>query len=364
MKSKKTTAFLSLLRAGLWGNGNLDLLIDGTTDWQEVYRFATVQSVLGLVIAGLEHSDVKPPQSLLLQWIGEIQVIERRNKEMNTFVAELINKLRCADIYAILVKGQGVAQCYEKPLWRSSGDVDLLLDSMNYEKAKSLLIPMAEFVNEEDLKKKEVAITIKGVLVELHGNIPFAISKRVDVGIDDVLNEVFCRGKIKSWDCNGTQVFLPSPDNDVILVFTHFLHHFFIEGVGLRQICDWCRLLFTYKDSLNYELLESRIRKMGLMSEWKAFYNLASRYLGMPALESELTIHDSRFDKKADRIMELVLESGNFGHNKDLSYRTRYSGLTYKIVAAWRRLKDFASLIPVFPVDAPRFYVTYVLGKV
>lgn len=79
---------------------------------------------------------------------------------------------------------------------------------------------------------------------------------------------------------------------------------------------------------------------------------------------SRLRVHDSRFDKKADRILELVLKSGNFGHNKDLSYRSRYSGMTYKIVAAWRRLKDFASLVPVFPLDAPRFYVTYVLGKV
>ncbi len=361
MRSKNTTAFLSLLRAGLWGSGNLDLLIDGPTDWQEVYRLATVQSVLGLVIAGLEHSDVKPPQLLLLQWIGEVQVIEQRNKEINAFVAELINKLRCADIYAILVKGQGVAQCYEKPLWRSSGDVDLLLDSMNYEKAKSLLIPMAEFVNEEDLKKKEVAITIKGVLVELHGNIPFAISKRVDVGIDDVLNEVFCRGNVRSWDCNGTQVFLPSPDNDVILVFTHFLHHFFIEGVGLRQICDWCRLLYTYRKSLNYGLLESRIRKMGLMTEWKAFAALVVGYLGMPV--EAMPLYDARFNVKGQRVLKRVLKSGNFGYNNDLSYRTRYTGVTYKIIATWRRFVDFGSLVPVFPMDAPKFFLTYMFNK-
>jgi hypothetical protein len=74
---------------------------------------------------------------------------------------------------------------------------------------------------------------------------PFTLSMRVEHGIDDVLEDLFVRGNVRSWDCNGTQVFLPSPDNDVILVFTHFLHHFFIEGVGLRQICDWCRLLYT-----------------------------------------------------------------------------------------------------------------------
>lgn len=371
-------AFLTLIREGLWGVGNPDIWIDVATDWQEVYRLATEQSVLGLVLAGLEHVDVKPPKELLLQWIGEVQQIEQRNKTMNGFIANLIDNLRKEDVYFLLVKGQGVAQCYEKPLWRCAGDIDLLLSDENYTKAKSALIPIASEVANEDKAIMHQALVINGFDVELHGKMPFSLSKRVDEGIDKVLEDLFFRGNVRSWDCKGTQVFLPSPDNDVILVFTHFLHHFFIEGVGLRQICDWCRLLYIYRDSLNYELLESRIREMGLMSEWKAFYNLASRYLGMSdygSLDSQarmsdhgssagLMVHDSRFDKKADRIMELVLESGNFGHNKDLSYRSRYSGITYKIVAAWRRLKDFASLIPVFPLDAPRFYVTYVLGKV
>ena len=361
---KNQKAFLALIREGLWGVGNPDIWIDVATDWQEVYRLATEQSVLGLVLAGLEHVDVKPPKELLLQWIGEVQQIEQRNKTMNGFIANLIDNLRKEDVYSLLVKGQGVAQCYEKPLWRCAGDIDLLLSDENYTKAKSALIPIASEVANEDKATMHQALVINGFDVELHGKMPFSLSKRVNAGIDDVLNDIFCRGNVRSWGCNGTQVFLPSPDNDVILIFTHFLHHFFIEGVGLRQICDWCRLLYTYKDSLNFELLESRIRKMGLMSEWKAFYNLASRFLGMPDLDSRFMFLDSRFNKKTDRIMELVLECGNFGHNKDLSYRSRYSGLTYKIVAAWRRLKDFASLIPVFPLDAPRFYVTYVLGKV
>ena len=361
-----TRAFLALVRAGLWKK-DVRLLPYQDIKWQEVYRLATEQSVLGLVLAGLEHSDVKPPKELLLQWIGEVQVIEQRNKEMNTYIAELIENLRESDVYAILVKGQGVAQGYEKPLWRCSGDIDLLLSNDNYNKAKSTLIPIANEVANEDVMTKHQALIINGFDVELHGKMPFPLSKRVEDGIDEVLNDLFCRGNVKSWDCNGTQVFLPSPDNDVILVFTHFLHHFFIEGVGLRQICDWCRLLYIYRDSLNYELLESRIRKMGLISEWKAFGALAIENLGfpkdsMPLLNVDVNLK-ANLKKKADWILELVLESGNFGHNKDLSYRTRYSGMTYKIVAAWRRLKDFASLIPVFPLDAPRFFFTYLFNK-
>lgn len=190
--------FFALLRAGLWSDENPDIRIDGTPDWQEVYRLATEQSVLGLILAGLEHSDVKPPQMLLLQWIGEVQMIEQRNKEMNGFIAELIEKLRKDDIYALFVKGQGVAQCYEKPLWRCSGDIDLLLSNDNYLKAKRVLIPLASEVANEDVITKHQALVINGFDVELHGKMPFIISKRVDDGIDGVLDDLFCRGNVRS----------------------------------------------------------------------------------------------------------------------------------------------------------------------
>lgn len=356
-----TQAFLALVRAGLWEQ-DVRLLPYQNIKWQEVYRLANEQSVLGLVLAGLEHSDVKPPQVLLLQWIGEVQQIEQRNKAMNGFIADLIDRLRKEDVYCLLVKGQGVAQCYEKPLWRCAGDIDLLLSDENYKKAKSTLMPIASEIVNEDNATMHQALVINGFDVELHGRMPFVISKRIDEGIDKVLEDLFYRGNVRSWNYNDIQVFLPSPDNDVILVFTHFLHHFFIEGVGLRQICDWCRLLYTYKDSLNIKILESRIQEMGLMSEWKAFASLAVETLGMPV--ESMPFYDARFNDKGEKVLRRVLKSGNFGHNNDLSCRARYSGITYKIVAAWRRMRDFISLAPVFPVDAPRFFFTYLFNKV
>jgi len=148
--------FFELLRAGLWSDGSTGLQIDGTPEWDEVYLLAQEQSVQGLVLQGLECfmeqgiiSKADIPQELLLQWIGEIRMIEQRNQVMNEFVAGLIERVRKEDVYAILVKGQGIAPCYEKPLWRLSGDVDLLLSSDNYEKAKKVLLPLAIEVDTE-----------------------------------------------------------------------------------------------------------------------------------------------------------------------------------------------------------------------
>ena len=88
----------------------------GEVDYAEVMRLAQEQAVVGLVTAGLEHvTDVKVPQVWALQFAGQTIQLEQRNKAMNQFIADLISKMREADIYTLLVKGQGIAQCYERP---------------------------------------------------------------------------------------------------------------------------------------------------------------------------------------------------------------------------------------------------------
>lgn len=310
------TVFLELVKAGLWGNGNLDMRIDGTTDWQGVYRLATEQLVLGLVLDGLEHSDVKPPQVLLLQWIGEVQMIEQRNKEMNVFIAELIEKLRQADIYTLLVKGQGIAQCYEKPLWRPSGDIDLFLSKDNYGKAVSFF--KNSYSNHKDGGRysQEYAFYTDQWMIEVHGSLRTCLSSKIDKEVDIVQKNVFFGGNVRSWDNNGTLVFLPAPTEDVFLVFTHFIKHFYKEGMSLRQVCDWCRLLWTYRESLNYGNLELWINKAGLMKEWQVFAALAVEYLGMPkdAMPFINSNDNVGLNKKAMKIMEFIL--GGYSGNK------------------------------------------------
>ena len=106
-------------------------------------NLAEEQSVVGLVAAGLEHvTDMKLPKEDVLQFVGQALQLETRNAAMNQFLAGLINNLRTAGIYTLLLKGQEVAQCYEKPLWRACGDVDLYLSDDNYEKAKAFFCPI------------------------------------------------------------------------------------------------------------------------------------------------------------------------------------------------------------------------------
>ena len=354
--NKNQKVFLALLQGGLWGKGNPDVRIEETTCWEEIYRLATEQSVLGLVLAGLEHSDVKPPQVLLLQMIGEVQMIEQRNKAMNVFIADLVDKLRKADIYTVLVKGQGVAQCYERPYWRACGDIDLLLSDSDYEKSKELLAPISSSTDIEDKKAKHIAYTVNNWIVELHGSLHSGLTSKLDKELDSIQKDTIVNQNIRKWENDGVTVSLPGVDNDIIFIFTHLLQHFFRGGIGLRQICDWCRLVWTYKNSINHRLLESRIRKMGLMTEWKAFAAFAVIYLSMPEEAMPFYCDKRKYKTKAHHILLDVLESGNFGHKKDLSYRKEGTFVIRKVTAIWRYTSESIKHASIFPLDSVRIW--------
>jgi len=352
--------FIELVKAGLWANvESTELCNHGfleTVDWDKVYQLAEEQSVIGVVLAGIERSNVKPLQDLLLQWIGEVQIIEQQNLALNEFVAKLNEKLRKAGIYSLLVKGQGVAQCYEKPLWRATGDVDLLLDNDNYEKAKTFLSTISSEVHKENAFDLHFSAIVKGWSLELHGSMRSMLPKKTDEEIDNIQDDAFRNRKKRIWKQNEEEISLPCADDDVIFVFTHILKHFFHYGIGLRQVCDWSRLLYTYKDELDLALLESRLNTMGLMTEWKAFGALAVAYLGMPAGAMPFYSSKESWRRKARRILAFIMETGNFGHNRDTSYYNKYPRIVREIISLGRHTGDSIRHFFIFPLDAIRIW--------
>ena len=89
--------FLALIRSGLWETEARHSSYEGV-DWDDVYRLASEQSVLGLVLAGIEryknlNANLNLNQDVLLQMIGEVQMMEQTNKAMNQFIKKLVGKM-------------------------------------------------------------------------------------------------------------------------------------------------------------------------------------------------------------------------------------------------------------------------------
>lgn len=320
--------FLALVRAGLWGdvNGNdlpalqacdlsganLNENLFRGLDWEGVQKMAEEQSVLGLVAGGAE----KLPTGILpltekLTLLGKCQLIEQRNVAMSRFTEALVKKLQDAGINVMLVKGQGIAQCYARPLWRASGDIDLFFSKEDYPKGIELLSPLASKKVQDARYTKSYGLTIDGWFIELHGTLRNSLSSKMDKVIDVVQKDTFDNGKVRICRIGEADVMMPCANNDLFLVFAHFVRHFYKGGFSLRQLCDWCRLMWTYKDKIDVNVLEKRLRKAGIMTEWKAFAAVAVDYLGMPQEAVPLYDDSAKWHQKAEKILNHMFNPKN-----------------------------------------------------
>lgn len=295
-------AFFALMRAGLWEQ-SVRLCNYGVLDFYDIYQIAERHGAVGLVAAGLERvNDIRIPQNVALTFAGSVLQLEQRNRAMNLFVAKTVEDMRRNSIYTILVKGQGLAQCYERPLWRPSGDVDLFFPKSEFIKAIEYFKSLNVEIFQDAHYTKSFGIKKDSWIVELHGTLRSGLSTRLDKEIDTVQRDIFYGGNVRSFILEDTCIFMPSIDNDLFLLFTHFIRHFYQNEFVLRQTCDWCRFLYKYISEVDFALLEERLRNTFLLSDWKAFAAFAVDYLGMPVEFMPLYEDTNKWRKKADKI--------------------------------------------------------------
>lgn len=365
IQNKSIAAFFTLIKAGLFGRTeDAEKLLQEGVDWAEVYQLAKEQGVVGLATEGIEtfhaewlktHSSPLVPKEWTLKFVGATLKLEKKNIAMNHFIALLANELRKKDVKTLLLKGQELATCYEKPLWRTCGDVDLLLNQEDYQKAKEYLLPLASLSEQENAYKNHLGLKLGKWVVELHGSLRCGFSFHVDKELDKMYNDTLSGGHVELLTNKKVQIFKLEKENNVLYVFAHFLNHFYKGGVGIKQICDWSRLLWTCRDTLDLKHLDSRLKNIGLVSEWKAFGMFAVEYLGMPEHAMPFYVDEKKWRRKAKRIHSFVIKTGNLGHNRQGNPNSG-SYLTRKIKSSWQRICDLEHHFMIFPVNALRFF--------
>ena len=350
----RTDSFLQLIRAGLWEKTEGDLPAVSDATWLKVLELAKEQTVPGLLSAGIRRYNAEPPSEVSLQLMQEEAQMELRNAKMDAFIAKLFTLLQKDNIQAVLIKGQSIARYYEQPERRCPGDVDLVLTPENYEKAKTLMTPKARSCGPEDRFLLHYGLFFGGIELELHGTLRSRLSSRIDRFIDGLCKDVFDKSRFQIQGIAGSDIPSPVPDDYLILLFLHILQHFFQEGIGLRQICDWCRLLWAGKGEFDIALLEERLKNLGLMSEWHAFAALAVGYLGLP--KDAMPLYEEGYEIKAARILRYIFNTGNFGQNRDLAGMRRLPFFFKKTALFLRKAGDFFKYrLMIFPADGTRF---------
>lgn len=304
-----TQAFFSLLRAGLWKKTPDFYFLLDEKQWEDLFHIARMQTVEGLVYDGLLllPPDRFPPKPLLLKWTVLIDQMEKRNFHMNKCIEGINAWLTDEKIPPLLLKGQGVAACYEEPNHRMCGDIDLYFSSEDhFVKAKTLLTQRKiNFAYGHDLSLeynwKNIPVEYHTRLVDIHN--PF---------VTDYLYELEQNEKSRmiQMDFGSQRVQLPSPLLTHLTVNTHILKHSLSFGIGLRQLCDSARIAYTFCDRINGDALKAIYKKLGIYRWMDLLNQLLVNFLGTPE-ECLPFVPDKKTD--VNWMMDEILATGNFG---------------------------------------------------
>ena len=216
-------------------------------DWRQLYNFASRQALLGFCFDGIERltkefsEELKQNsmgRDLLMTWMGAAQQIRRQNMKVNAVAGKLYSKFREDGLRCCILKGQGNALMYPNPYSRTPGDIDVWVhasreDITDYAKT--------HFEIGDDIRFHHLETSFDGVPVELHF-------------FPGIMNNPIYNARLQKWfkrnvdlQCSNVvslpdgigEIAIPTTAFNVIYQLTHLYHHFFDEGIGMRQIIDY-----------------------------------------------------------------------------------------------------------------------------
>ena len=240
------TACFAFLRYSLGKKENMSRMVAGM-DWQELYSFASKQALLGLCFEGIERLGKEYPvklkqnpigRELLMTWMGKAQQIRRQNMKVNAVASKLFSMLREDGMRCCVLKGQGNALMYPNPYSRTPGDIDVWIDAS---RERIMEYASKKFELGDDIRLQHLETSLDSVPVELHF-FPCSMNNPI---YHTRLQKWFLRNAdlqcshIVGLPDGAGDIAIPTMAFNVIYQLTHLYHHFFDEGIGMRQIIDY-----------------------------------------------------------------------------------------------------------------------------
>ena len=241
-----TFPYFAFLRYCLGKKRNMSRVIAGM-NWQALYSFASKQALLGLCFDGIERLGEEYPEELrlnpigrelLMTWMGKAQQIRRQNMKVNAVASKLFSMLREDGFRCCILKGQGNALTYPNPYSRTPGDIDVWV---NASREQITEYAKTHFEIGNDIRFQHLETSMDGVPVELHF-------------FPCTMNNPIYHARLQKWfkrnadlQCSNVvslpdgigEIAIPTTAFNVIYQLTHLYHHFFDEGIGMRQIIDY-----------------------------------------------------------------------------------------------------------------------------
>ena len=243
-------------------NKKVDMsMVVAKIDWRQLYTFTSRQALLGFCFDGIERltkefsEELKQNpmgRDLLMTWMGAAQQIRRQNMKVNAVAGKLYSKFREDGLRCCILKGQGNALMYPNPCSRTPGDIDVWV---NASREQITEYAQKHFEIGDDIRFHHLETSIDGVPVELHFFPGIMNNPIYNVRLQKWFKrnaDLQCSNVVSLPDGIG-EIAIPTTAFNVVYQLTHLYHHFFDEGIGMRQIIDYyyvvCDFYKVYQNS-------------------------------------------------------------------------------------------------------------------
>ena len=354
-----TSAFFTFLRYCLGYKGNISRVV-ASMNWQMLYSFASKQALQGLCFEGIERLGEEYPEELkrnpigrelLMTWMGKAQQIRRQNRKVNLVASKLFSMLREDGLRCCILKGQGNALMYPNPYSRTPGDVDVWIDAS---RERILEYAQKKFEQGDDIRLQHLETSLDGVPVELHF---FPCS----------MNNPIYHARLQKWfrrnadlQCShivglpdgAGDIAIPTSAFNVVYQLCHLYHHFFDEGIGMRQIIDYYYVVSML--NVNCEMLTWLPKDLKHLGLWKfagAVMYVLHEVLGLPEEKMIAPIDE----KRGKLLLAEILNGGNFGkHFTKYGHFTQQGMAKKYFLKIWRNM-HFVRYYPAEALSEPIF---------
>jgi len=355
----QSSAIFLFLRYCLEDKVDLSMVVSNM-DWRQLYSFATKQTIIGICFDGIRRLSEEYPEELkknpierdlLMTWMGVSQQIRRQNMKVNGVAAKLYSMLREDGLRCCILKGQGNALMYPNAYSRNPGDIDVWV---NASREQITEYAKKHFELGDDIRYQHIETSVDGVPVELHF-FPCTMNNPI---YNAHLQKWFkrnadlqCSNVVSLPDCIG-EIAIPTTAFNVIYQLTHLYHHFFDEGIGMRQIIDYYYVVSML--NVNCEMLtwlQKDLKHLGLWKFAGAVMYVLHEALGLSG-EKMIAPMD---EKRGKLLLAEILDGGNFGQHFTKYGHFTQQGMAKKyFLKIWRNM-HFVRYYPAEALSEPIF---------
>jgi hypothetical protein len=355
----QSSAIFLFLRYCLEDKVDLSMVVSNM-DWRQLYSFATKQTIIGICFDGIRRLSEEYPEELkknpierdlLMTWMGVSQQIRRQNMKVNGVAAKLYSMLREDGLRCCILKGQGNALMYPNAYSRNPGDIDVWV---NASREQITEYAKKHFELGDDIRYQHIETSVDGVPVELHF-------------FPGIMNNPIYNARLQKWfkrnadlQCSNVvslpdgigEIAIPTTAFNVVYQLTHLYHHFFDEGIGMRQIIDYYYVVSML--NVNCEMLTWLPKELKYLGLWKfagAVMYVLHEALGLSG-EKMIAPMD---EKRGKLLLAEILNGGNFGkHFTKYGHFTQQGMAKKYFLKIWRNM-HFVRYYPAEALSEPFF---------